>query len=382
MRAYQILILFLAVMLITTSLFAGDYYSKSDRDQLINKELDCVQSYTEEKRPALWNKACHIAGDEARPPRSVHDRLAQNMARIDEDMESLQETATAVREMDRGDTEQPGFLNEKKKGVDLWGRLLHRDNPLNTIEFGLELFGYDYREPHLMRQDGYFSGVFAAYTHRTNVNKKFDWQEAFSQDSKINMFRLDARFSYGEVDYESDGSGADNGIPNYIFETRGVAGYDMPINDSFRLTPYVGLGYRFLLDNSGGRRTTVGHYGYDRESNYYYMPIGLEFHKEHQNSWSTDFVLEYDLFLHGKQVSRLELGYGNLENDQQVGLGLRSSIKFMKSAERVDYFFEPFVRFWHIDDSDVSINCDQICIAGYEPDNSQYEYGLKAGLSY
>jgi hypothetical protein len=108
-----------------------------------------------------------------------------------------------------------------------------------------------------MEQKGMMYGIGAAYSYHNKT-----------------MFKADAKFSYGQVDYQN--SGTINNINDYIFEIRAVSGYDFKLTDSLVLTPYIGIGYRYLRDDMAGRISSTGAAGYLRESNYYYSPIGIE----------------------------------------------------------------------------------------------------------
>ena len=51
-------------------------------------------------------------------------------------------------------------------------------------------------------------GIYGAVTFRTSENKHIKKVgDIFSDDNRINMFRLDGKFSGGDLDYESDGTG-------------------------------------------------------------------------------------------------------------------------------------------------------------------------------
>ena len=66
---------------------------------------------------------------------------------------------------------------------------------------------------------------------------------------------------------------------------------------NLRLTPYLGAGYRYLFNEGSGRRTTTGHFGYDREANYYYSPIGVAIQSRRNpciTQWLYGAKFEYD----------------------------------------------------------------------------------------
>ncbi|MBU1056979.1 MAG: autotransporter outer membrane beta-barrel domain-containing protein [Proteobacteria bacterium] len=239
-------------------------------------------------------------------------------------------------------------------------------NSIHSWELGAELSSIKYEEPGLMEETGVMIGIGGSYTYHNNI-----------------MFKAEGVFKYGQVDYEGglqDGTplNVDN-IDDYIVEIRGLGGYDFPVSTSTTLTPYIGLGYRYLFDDF----SAASIYGYGRESNYLYSPIGIKTLTKLQNGWSIGVTVEYDLFWSGKQTSSMsdfQPGFNDVENDQNDGYGLRGSITLQKS----NFIIEPFVRYWNIDDSDPSV----LTYYGYpvniiyEPENNSTEIGLKLAWEF
>ncbi len=232
-------------------------------------------------------------------------------------------------------------------------------------ELAPEISSYTYKEPGIMKDSGILYGITGAYTYRKNF-----------------MLRLEGRYDWGQVDYTSTSSGEISNIDYYILELRGLAGYDFKINNATTITPYIGLGYRYLLDDSTGRISTTGAYGYKRESNYYYSPVGLFTMTVLGGGWSLGLNAEYDIFWKGKQKSHLgEVpGYYDIENDQNHGYGARGSVTFQKKLTNADLFIEPYIIYWHISASDVTR--DPAGRGWYEPDNNTTQYGAKVGLKF
>ncbi len=290
----------------------------------------------------------------------------------------------------------------------LWA--FSRQNDLTKFEMGPEVYYYDYREPGLMKDRGMMYGIYGAYTYRISENLHIKTiKDIFSDTNKINVFKTDVRFAFGDVDYESNGTGTIDGIEYFTFEGRGLLGYDIPVQSRSRVTPYLGLGWRYLKDDSGGMFSSTGHWAYDRESEYFYVPFGIESNTRMKNDWDLTLTVEYDFFVSGNQTSHLEDGgisvcsstdlqcyaLDPLENDQNDGFGLRGSMKLVKKTEKIDFSIEPFVRYWKIDESEVkqlsSLGGEIVWfsdaeftrpIMGVEPDNETMEYGLKVGLQY
>jgi hypothetical protein len=273
--------------------------------------------------------------------------------------------------------------------------LFQPDNPLTDIEFGTEVFSYEYREDEAMNLEGYMYGIYGAFTYRTALNERIhSLKDVFSDTNSINMFKLEGRFSYGLLDYASYGTGEDEDIPNWSAEVRGLVGYDIPFMAQSRVTPYLGIGYRYLLDDQGPGTTTTGNWLYDRESHYVYLPLGLEAQFPIKGSWSWGFSAEYDLLIDGEQTSHLEdggTGLDTLDNDQNDGYGVRGAVRLMKTTQYFDMYLEPFVRYWRIDNSEdsvitsggvpVSDDGDSVYV-GWEPKNDTTELGIKMGLKF
>lgn len=226
------------------------------------------------------------------------------------------------------------------------------------IQLVYEISHITYEEP-LMKEKGFMGGIAGSLAYHNNL-----------------MLKAEGRLSGGLVNY--DGHLA-NGtpctidyIPDYMLEFRGLGGYDFPILTATILTPYIGFGYRYLNDDSSFDPS-----GYERESNYYYSPIGVETITE-LKGWSIGATIEYDYFWKGIQKSHLSdsnPGLSDAKNDQKGGYGWRGSIKFQKNR----LIIEPFIRYWDIDKSEVQDITYYGTYYGYawEPKNNSTEIGIK-----
>ncbi|MEW5894970.1 MAG: hypothetical protein AB1650_04350 [Candidatus Omnitrophota bacterium] len=267
----------------------------------------------------------------------------------------------------------------------LAARYFDPDNPQNEFEMGTEVFDYSYREEGFMKLDGMMYGVFLNYQHRYRENPAINSaKEFFRSGGNINLLKFDARVSGGnDIKYRSEGTGSLEDEKHYAFETRLMAGYEFPWKTRSRvITPYAGLGYRYLLDDNGGRRSTTGHWAYDRESHYFYIPMGVQAEHVFISGWKTRLNLEFDWFLGGRQYSHLEdvPGYTQtLYNKQEKGYGLRGSWRLAREGEHVEFFIEPFVRYWSIQNSQPGYSTDT---AGIEPRNRTEEYGARLGVKF
>lgn len=225
-----------------------------------------------------------------------------------------------------------------------------------------------YEEPDVMRESGYMAGISGSYTYHNNI-----------------MARAEARYSYGRVDYKNSGT-IDN-IPNYIVEIRGLLGYDFQISRESIITLYVGFGYRYLNDDTSGKISSAGAYGYERESNYYYSPVGIETLSKLSDTWAYGMSIEGDIFWKGMQKSHLsdaDPNYNDVDNKQKDGYGFRCSLKFQRTVENIDFVIEPFYRYWCIKESEwetLTYGGTPIGYA-YEPKNNSREVGIIFTLKF
>lgn len=278
----------------------------------------------------------------------------------------------------------------------------YKESP-HQFEIGTESYYYKYKESIGVKITGLKGGLTGAYQFRLHKNDELSSREDFTDITKlVNIFRLEGRFSYGQVKYE--GSGTEGGIPDWNFETRGLFGSEVFLTKEFVVMPYTGLGYRYL-DNEFSTTPskvidgTLYGSGYDRESFYVYIPIGIELKKKFENTWTASFKTEYDYFIWGKQISHLEdisvTGYANpgldqLSNTQRHGRGWRISGRLTRHTDRFNFYVEPYFRYWHIKDSELEFVtasgaylCEgNLCSAGLEPDNNTYEAGVNFGANF
>jgi len=240
------------------------------------------------------------------------------------------------------------------------------------FELGAEVSHITYEEPGLMEDKGVMYGIDGSYVSHRGDNL---------------VFGLEGRISFGQVDYDgklSDGTPYTvDDIDDYIIEARLLGGFDWFVSDSTIITPYLGFGYRYLNDDLAKDPR-----GYERESNYFYSPLGIDAILKLEDGWSIALIGEYDLFWYGLQKSHLGdvyTGVDVVENDQNKGYGLRGSARIEKKGEKVDFIVEPFIRYWDIKQSDTSaitLGGTFIIGYGYEPENNSTEYGIKAAVRF
>ncbi|MBN1406121.1 MAG: autotransporter outer membrane beta-barrel domain-containing protein [Candidatus Omnitrophica bacterium] len=240
----------------------------------------------------------------------------------------------------------------------------------HVFELGTDIYYHVYKEPDIMENKGMMYGVIGSYAYHKDI-----------------MFKVDGRFAYGPVDYSSTLTGTMDKVDDYVIETRGLLGYDYKADDTFTITPYIGFGYRYLNDDSSDKTTSTGALGYERESNYYYSPVGLELAKRLDGGWSIGAIFEYDIFWQGQQKSKLSgavASFSDIKNDQDEGYGVRGSVKIAKETEKLNIILEPFVRYWNVKQSKSSdLTYNGVIIGyGYEPKNNTTEYGADLSVQF
>lgn len=390
-------------MLGGTSADALQATNEAQRQALMNQEMDCINRKFSSGGGVTWESTCFMQNsgtfEIAKSDEAGHydDTAVIDLADYSVWDDPVDPPELYAQSEGQGDSNRGRQYDEARHisrydnipfydfDDDSFGWL---DSSLSTIDIGVDLSSYRYAEPEFMRTKGYMWGIFGVFTFRTSENKHIKSAgDILSDENSINMFRVDAKFSGGDLDYESEGTGKSDDDRHYMFETRGTVGYDIPIRRSSRVTPYVGFGYRYLKDDSGGTTTTTGAAGYDRESFYYYIPLGLETQTKLSKSWLFEMTFEYDFFLWGTQKSHFEdvlSGYNTLYNDQDGGYGARGSFKIINQHDSYSLFFEPFVRYWNIEDSDIDTLTyfGTPVSLGIEPANTTTEYGVKMGMRF
>ncbi|HUN54856.1 MAG TPA: hypothetical protein VMU29_06845 [Smithella sp.] len=241
----------------------------------------------------------------------------------------------------------------------------------HSFSLGAEISYIKYEEPDSpsIEEKGMMYGIVGSYTYRDKV-----------------MIKLEGKFAYGQVDYNGatwDGTPlAISDIPDYMLEFRWLLGYDF-VAKGITITPDFGIGYRYLQDNSQQRDPG----GYQRESNYIYIPIGVGASANAGGGWSFGANAEYDLFLWGRQISyfsNIDPYYNNPENEQLRGYGIRGSVSIAKKGEKMGFIIEPYVRYWNIKESDYSILAYDKTpdVYVYEPNNDSTEIGCRLAVTF
>ncbi|WP_353686019.1 hypothetical protein [Thermodesulfovibrio sp. 3462-1] len=238
-------------------------------------------------------------------------------------------------------------------------------------QVGPEISHITYKEPGVMTEKGWFYGMAG----RAEV--KFD----VAKDLKLTV-GPELKLAKGRVDYSSPISGDMNGIDDTLFEARALVGLQYQLTPEAKIKPYTGFGYRSLVDDSSGKQTSTGAWGYERWIRYYYIPVGVAFSYDFTKDWTAKAYAEYDIFLRGKVKTYLSSvpGYEDITNTQKSGYGLRAGAQVEKKFTGWAVSFGPYVKYWKIKDSEVTY--DSLGRGWIEPRNHSTEIGSALTLNF
>ena len=207
----------------------------------------------------------------------------------------------------------------------------------NTRGFDLELGPFvsylDYSEQPNTDQYGILIGAKARYASYYNFS----------------VLLLDLRYASDKVTQK--GAGKIEEAKNQLFDVRSMIGRALYLGDRYRITPYLGLGYRRSTLDSRDRISTTSVAGYKSQQTYLYNPIGLEFQAlTTDNGWLLGGRVEYDTILVARSDTRLSAaeGYQAVETGLSKGRGYHFSLKFKRQVgqEGSGFVIEPFYTYW------------------------------------
>jgi hypothetical protein len=231
-------------------------------------------------------------------------------------------------------------------------------------EFGVSASNYKYAEPGHMSikatKIGFdYTGTYAIGSQGSN--RSDGW-----------FLRGNLRYATGKGDYSSGPTGSMNNRPDWYYEVKGLIGKDF-FFDAYTLSPYAGLGYRYLFSDLRGVSST-GANGYRRESTYYTLPIGVTQKMNLADNKQLHTTLEYSYLISGQQDVKLSEA---VSTNQDVSLRQRSGYGLsLGTMVRFDtWSVGPSLTLWRVKESDRG--------GGYvEPRNNTYEFGVKAAYHF
>lgn len=242
-----------------------------------------------------------------------------------------------------------------------------------TGDFGLTGYYYHYQErshldnSFLMRDKGPMYGFYYSFGYHPEC-----------MDLRVAM---EGFFAWSNsIKYKSNGTGTSKNEKYSTAEWRLLGSYPWQLANCWTVEGYTGYGLRYVFNNGYGTQSSTGHFGYDRESEYNYIPLGVRLIKDLQSDMYLIGHLEYDWFLSGTQISHIA---GSVENHQDSGFGARAGadLYIPSNCAYFDYLIGTYIRFWNIKDS--TINTSSLgYFTGLEPRNKTYEIGIRFGLVF
>lgn len=236
-------------------------------------------------------------------------------------------------------------------------------------EMAVSMSGYSFDEPSVMTIKATKIAVDYSGTHAFRP----DWPHR----SEGWYVRGDLRFAGGKADYDSSLSGTIHDHPDWYIETRGLVGKDFVVGEAV-LSPYVGIGYRYLFNDLRGTSST-GALGYRRESHYYSLPLGVTHRVRLSSGTELSTLVEYAPLLRGRQESMLtdaNAALPNVSNLQRRGYGLRLGATLRMGRWSVG----PLLSWWRIENSDSVTTATGAVFT--EPRNQTREVGLRVGYHF
>lgn len=244
------------------------------------------------------------------------------------------------------------------------------------LSVGLEVLDYEYRERDggatIVFDDGPMVGLDVGYTARIGTELFFSARVAGRT---------------GEIDYRDNGGDQIANVDQSVgqLDLRLVKDVRLPPNAT--LSPFVGIGHRLVLDESGGRTSTGGNAAYDRDITYSYLPVGatLSIGESARNTLSVS--AEYDFVL-GSQfksnLSRIDPVLPDLNLKGRDGRGIQIAATLVRPiGPRRAVEVGPFLRHWQIKESeDRDVTVQGVTLNFREPRNRTTEWGIRAGLRF
>jgi len=225
------------------------------------------------------------------------------------------------------------------------------NNEGSRVSFSAAAGYYQYKEPGVMKITG------------PSLSLDLDYQYTYTNNIVL-MLNSDFGFVYGKYDGSLDDKTKTpvtiNGSNSFILGISPRLGYQYLPKYSFKLLQFIGLGYRYLHNDSSHHPN-----GYLRKSNYFYLSVGFIFEYEYQQ-WLWQSTIEFNNLIQGIQYSGRD---GGVTNKQDSGFGIKGNILMGRNTGHVTWLLGPYIKYWNIKDSDV--------VSGLiEPANNTLDIGL------
>ena len=253
-----------------------------------------------------------------------------------------------------------------------------------THEFmaGLESYKYHYGESrpnqsNVMQYNGVMFGGSGSYelTYKDRV-----------------FLRPEARVAYGFTTYTNyrNSKYPKASAPNLTFEPRLLVGGNISLSKTFKLSPYIGLGYRYKADDGSDLVSEQNGKLRKRLSQYWYIPVGSHLNYDFGNSWFVKLMAEYDWFISGQQFSYFTDGRYPSPHvfKQKSGWGAKGELLVGHRFDKVSVACGPYMNYWKIKKSKdfLSSKNDELGVPltglTWEPRNVTKEIGVKLNFYF
>lgn len=227
-----------------------------------------------------------------------------------------------------------------------------------------------YSSSDKMRKSGALIGVAGAKTWLF-YEPIHAWSDVSQRASMPNIVKIQGEFSQGNMDYDSYVTGKMKSFDVKELDLRLLAGYAIALNDRTLVTPYVGIGYRLSSNNAGGY---VDYFVYDYakftvKNNLYYLPVGVETLTRLNAQWDVGLNLEADWVIGGdvdyylneidglfpmvdvNTGEALQVQTRKASSHLNGGFGFRTSVKLIRKFDKINFFVEPYLKFWSLNKS-------------------------------
>ncbi|HZG08993.1 MAG TPA: hypothetical protein VEZ70_08445 [Allosphingosinicella sp.] len=249
------------------------------------------------------------------------------------------------------------------------------------FEVGAELFDYAYRErlegATIVYDDGVFGGFHLNYVETIGGGL---------------FLRGKLSAAGGSVDYRRPDPAGEARLENVSQATGQLElqlGFDLAVGGGATLSPFTGLASRALIDESGGKVTSIGEAGYDREIGYSYIPVGVGARVPVGSGGAILLSAQYNWVVNGTAESKfsgLDPELPDLKLDLDGGHGFEASAAYQVALGKRALSIGPFVRHWRLDRSDsfVITNPDDPSqsLEFFEPANRTTELGLRLSFVF
>ncbi len=249
--------------------------------------------------------------------------------------------------------------------------------PFYKTIFGASISLLQSHQTDMGKMEGSFTGLYlSGIFHAKSFMFGYEMEHIFGNplyDGKM----------YG---YENDSlqKSDNNRTTNYdrITELRVLSGVDF-FNKSRLLTPYIGFAFFRWRDEYSGDES------YQKNSIYYYVPIGMEISFQLDNKWLCKVRVEYDLIVGGNAKTFLGDAYPDANDPENkikfgeaFGLKLTSDFK-AKISDDFAFVFQPYVSYWKVNETDsTTAKFGDQRFDFIESENEITQFGLRIGLEF